>query len=197
REPTLVDAFRSFTDQAGVPLITADMSADRRSALLVQSRYRPLGTAPLGAPPTWKIPLCVTAYADDAAKKFCSLLSAASGELSLGGGSTPRVLLPNAGGSGYYRFALDDAGFDALAAYATRLPAREAIVLADSVGAGFDAGRLSLDKLTQMARALANHPDRTPALMLGYKLADIHDRVASPAARPALERLLNDIYEPR
>ena len=196
-EPALVDAFRSFTDQAGVPLIRTDVSADGRSALLVQSRYRPLGTAAPGASPAWKIPVCVTAYSDDAAKKSCSLLGGASGELFLAGGTTPKALLPNAGGAGYYRFALDDAAFDALAAYATRLPEREAAVLADSVGAAFDAGRLSLDNLTRMARVLANHPDRTAALMLGYKLADIHDRVADSVARPGLERLLNDIYEPR
>lgn len=196
-EPAIVDAFRSFTEQTGVPLVTVDMSAGGRSVSLAQSRYRPLGAAASPASPGWKIPVCISAYTNESAKKHCVLLSGATGSLSLGAGPKPQALLANAEGAGYYRFALDDAGFDALAAYAARLPAREAIVLADSTGAAFDAGRLSFNALVRMARALAGHPDRTAALMLGYRLADIHDRIADAPARPGLERLLDEIYGPR
>jgi len=195
-EPAIIDAFRSFIEQPGVPLVTIAVNSDERSALLTQSRYRPLGVG-TAASRTWNIPMCVSAYADTTARRICALLATVSAPLSLGGGPKPQALLPNAGGAGYYRFGLDGASFDALVVAAPKLPPREATVLADSVGAAFDAGSLSLDRLVRMARALAVHRDRTAALMLAYRLADIHDRVVDTPARSALERLLDTIYGPR
>lgn len=43
------------------------------------------------------------------------------------------AVMPNADGAGYYRFALDAADAAALLARGTRLPDREALVLADSI----------------------------------------------------------------
>ena len=53
--------------------------------------------------------------------------------------------MPNADGAGYYRFALDAAGWRALEANFDRLNELEALAAADSLSAAYQANRLSTD----------------------------------------------------
>jgi aminopeptidase N len=194
-EPGLIEAFRTFIDQPGVPLVTVREAGDGTLAL-EQSRYRQLGS---GAPgdALWKIPFCVQAYGAGAPAKVCTLLAERTGTLVLPPGARGVVVHPNADGAGYYRFAIDGAPLKALLTIGTTLPAREALVLADDAAAAFDAGRLGFAELYDVASVLARHPDRTAALNLGYRLEDIHDRLAPAATRPLLERALAQLYGQR
>jgi aminopeptidase N len=193
-DPKVVQAFRSFVDQAGVPLVSVK-AADGHSLTLTQSRYRPLGSAANDSE-MWQIPVCVEVISGAASSKRCTLLAERSGTLALG--ADPQgVVHPNAQGEGYYRFATDPASLHKLLQIAARLPAREALSLADSVGAAFDAGRLSFSDLLAAAQALAGQSDSDAAVLLGHKLATLHDRVATPAERPALEQRIIAIYKPQ
>jgi aminopeptidase N len=195
-EPGVIEAFESFVNQPGVPLITVSAAADG-SLELAQSRYRPLGSA-AGAPQVpWKIPFCAELYAATQSNKLCTMLTAATGTLSLPAALHGAIVHPNANGAGYYRFTVDTALWQSLLSMAARLPAREAMTLADSVGAAFDAGRLPFSGLFQAAQVLANHPDRTTALSLGYRLETLHDRMATPAERALLEHALVSLYGER
>jgi len=129
--------------------------------------------------------------------KSCTLLTERTGNLQLGADAGGAVVHPNAQGEGYYRFAVDPATFHGLLTSTPRLPAREALSFADSIGAAFDAGRLSFADLLAAAQVLANHPDRNAALHLGEKLRAIHDIIADASQRPALERKLVALYKPR
>lgn len=196
-DPGVVAAFESFVNQPGVPLIAVAHAADG-SLTLTQSRYRPLGPGARGAAPPWKIPFCAAFYPGGTPpQKLCTLLTGASGTLSVPAALRGAVVHPNAGGAGYYRFTVDDKLSQALFAMAARLPAREAITLADSTAAAFDAGRLPFAGLYKAAAALAEHPDRTTAVSLGTRLRSLHDRVATPAERVLLERALVSLYGPR
>ncbi|WP_164156266.1 M1 family metallopeptidase, partial [Sandarakinorhabdus rubra] len=140
--PRLVPALRSFTDQTGVPLVTVRDAATGIS--LSQSRYVPLGIATDRMLRRWQIPLCLS-RGDG---KACTLLSEESATVPPLVG-TAAALVPNANGAGYYRFSLDNAGWDRLIAAAAALPEREAMVTADSLWAEFAAGR------TDFARVVA------------------------------------------
>ena len=195
-DPQVVDAFRSFVEQAGVPLLTVRVAADGRSLTLAQSRYRWLGSAGSDAE-LWKIPVCVDVIGAPSASKHCTLLTGRSGTLPLPAPAGAAVIHPNAQGAGYYRFSVDPGTFHRLIEAAPRLPAREALAFADSVGAAFDAGRLSVADLLTGAGVLAAHPDRTTALLLGHKLLSLHDVLASAPERAALERRIVALYKPR
>ena len=194
-EAAIIEAFRSFIDQPGVPLVTVRAPGDGTLAL-EQSRYQPLGA---GAPGDglWKIPFCVQLYAAGVPTKACTLLTGRSGTLALPAGARDAVMHPNAGGAGYYRVAIDGAALKSLLSIAATLPPREALVLANDAGAAFDAGRLGFAELYDAASVLARHPDRTAALSLGYRLEDIHDRLANAETRPLLERALVRLYGER
>lgn len=147
-DPRILPAMQSFTDQQGVPLVT--FAADGKGGYTVtQARYARLGTQ---APATrWGIPLCVRPVSGQQA---CQLLDAASGSVAVAG-----PFVPNAGGTGYYRFELPAKDWDALIALAGKLPGGEALALDDSLFASFQAGRASPAQLIAGARQLATNPD--------------------------------------
>jgi len=149
-DPRIVPAMQSFTDQQGVPLVT--FAHDGKGGYTVsQSRYVRLGSQ---APATrWGVPLCVRR---SAGVQKCQLLNSPSGAVNLAGKGT---LIPNAGGTGYYRFELPAKDWDALIAMADRLPGGEALALDDSLYASFLAGRASPAQLIAAARNLARNKD--------------------------------------
>ncbi|HCF24207.1 MULTISPECIES: M1 family metallopeptidase [unclassified Novosphingobium] len=149
-DPRILPAMQSFTDQQGVPLVT--FAADGKGGYSVsQSRYARLGAQ---APAIrWGIPLCVRRAAS---KQQCQLLDQASGSVRVAGRG---ALIPNAGGTGYYRFELPAAEWNALIAVADKLPGGEALALDDSLFASFQAGRASPDQLIAGAVKLAANPD--------------------------------------
>ncbi len=149
-DPRILPAMQSFTDQQGVPLLTFSASGDG-SYEVVQSRYARLGAKP---PPTrWGIPLCLHRLGGETR---CQLLTDERTRLSLGGEAP---LMPNAGGTGYYRFELPAAEWDALIGRASTLPGLEGLALADSLYASFQAGRSTPRQMLEAARSLADNPD--------------------------------------
>ncbi len=147
-DPRIVAAMKGFVQQQGVPLVTVAGANGRYT--VSQSRYARLGAMP---PPTqWSVPLCMSR---GAARK-CALLGDASAPFSLPGTGP---LLPNAGGTGYYRFELPAAEWDALIGRASTLKGGEAQAVADSLRASFLAGRATPAQLISLTRKLAANPD--------------------------------------
>jgi hypothetical protein len=119
-DPRILPAMKSFTDQQGVPLVT--FTGSNGQYTVTQSRYARLGTqAPAQ---TWGVPLCVRR--GDA--RVCQLLDTVSGTVQVGGTG---ALIPNAGGTGYYRFELPKAEWDGLIAQSASLTGGEGLALAD------------------------------------------------------------------
>lgn len=151
-DPRITKAMQSFTDQQGVPLIT--VAGANGKYTVTQSRYAPIGvTAPAT---TWGVPVCMSR---GTARK-CQLLTGKSAPFTLGGsGGGSVALMPNAGGTGYYRFELPRAEWDRLIASADTLSGPEATALADSLSASFRAGRASPQQLLALAEKLSANPN--------------------------------------
>jgi aminopeptidase N len=148
-DPRILPAMQSFIDQQGVPLLTFAPAGGGRYTV-TQSRYALLGTT---APETrWGVPLCLRR----GEARQCTMVSENIGTIQVEGKGP---LVPNAGGTGYYRFELPKADWDALIAQAARLPAGEALAVADSLQASFLAGRASAGQLVALARNLSRNPD--------------------------------------
>ncbi|MFA7603595.1 MAG: M1 family metallopeptidase [Novosphingobium sp.] len=185
-DPRIVPAMQSFVDQQGVPLLTF-----RRNAAgwtVGQSRYALLGTTP---PATrWSVPMCLRR----GETRTCSLLTGDSAEVALAGTGP---LVPNAGGTGYYRFELPEADWNALIADADKLTGGEAQATADSLLASLLAGRTGAVKLAALAEKLVHHPDSyagdaaTDALgsLVGTGLLD-------DAGRRGWRRFVERLYRP-
>jgi len=190
RDPEIVAAMRTFTDQTGVPLVGVAAADGRQGLTLRQARYRPLGVR-AGPAQTWKIPVCLSRGID----RSCTLLATESGSVTVPAGSGP--LLPNAGGTGYYRYRLEGEGWDGPIARAATLSPGDALALADSVWADFAAGSGDFARVVAAARALGAHPDRLAALALARRLRMLARTVLTPDQVAGHRTLIRSIYGPR
>lgn len=185
----ILPAMQSFTDQQGVPLVT--FSPDGKGGYSVsQSRYARLGAQ---APATlWGIPLCVRRGAGE---QQCQLLDQTSGAMKAKGTG---AIVPNAGGTGYYRFELPAEDWDALIALADTLPGGEALALDDSLFASFLAGRASAAQMVAGAIRLSANPD-SYASEAGFGSLDWFDRAGmlDAAGEAGYHQLIRQAYAPR
>ncbi|EKE71088.1 M1 family metallopeptidase [Gallaecimonas xiamenensis] len=161
-------AFMSFLTQTGVPKVAIERHCqDGKAELKVtQSRYLPLGSKG-DANRTWDLPFCFEADGE----RHCQLLTEKQSTLALN--SCPSTLLPNAGGTGYYRFSLDD--WQPLFATLPTLGKAEALGVLDSFNAALSDGSLPLDSYLAQVPAIAQLKDRelatAPLGQLGFILA--------------------------
>lgn len=189
-DPRILPAMQSFTDQQGVPLVT--FAADGKGGYTVsQSRYARLGSQ--AAPIHWGIPLCVRWTGEK--DRNCQLLDQQTGALAKSGSG---ALVPNAAGTGYYRFELPAAEWDALIEAAPKLPGGEALALDDSLFASFLAGRASAARLVRGATRLAANPD-SYASEAGIGSLDWFFRAGMLDAKgqAGYRRLIRKIHAPR
>ncbi|HVR90440.1 MAG TPA: M1 family metallopeptidase [Novosphingobium sp.] len=187
-DPRIVPAMQSFTDQQGVPLVTFSGGKDGRYTV-TQSRYVRYGTT--GPQTRWGIPLCARRAED----KQCQLLTEASSTVTLPGKG---ALIPNVGGTGYYRFELPKADWDALIASAATLPSGEALALADSLRASFMAGRASAGQLAELARVMAANPDSYASSSAADGLDVLSNAgLLDDAATTAYRRFVDALFRPQ
>jgi alanyl aminopeptidase len=162
---------RSFLDRAGVPLITVDLEcppgqSQRQQAQLSirQERYRPLGSAapegfPGGGP--WRVPVCVLYPAGATQKEQCFLLAEAQHTVKLTHAQgCPAWVYPNAGDSGYYRWAVPEQALRALATEARpHLSELGRMALLEEAWGMVAAGRLGPAGYLELLDLLRNAPD--------------------------------------
>lgn len=199
--PDVVPAFRSFIDQPGVPLVSVKPACDRKGARLdlAQERYLPLGSRG-DRRQSWQIPMCLrygSGKPGEPLARQCLLLKEAGTSLALTGGGCPTVVMPNAGGAGYYRFSLDEAGWRALLAGFPALSPQEGLALADSLSAAFQAGRLPAAELLAAWRVIGAAPQATLALWPRADFIRLRDALAPASGRDRVTALMRSIYRPR
>ncbi len=153
-------AFKTYIDQPGVPLLSVSLDCTKKNdprIVVHQARYAPLGSAIDPEASQWQIPMCFSFTDDNARKSSCSLVSEKTQSISLDAEGCPTAVHPNADGSGYYRFSLDEAGWRDLIAAIPHTAASEALVLGDSLDAAFRAGGVATDIYVSGMAALVNH----------------------------------------
>ncbi len=194
--PEVVASLRSFIDQPHAPRINVRLECTGGKALLHlrQSTYAPLGSAIKGGE-KWDIPFCASGSSEGKPFKACMMMTRENETLDLGQGC-PAYVMPNAGGAGYYRFALDDAGWKALAAHANALPASEALALRDSASASLHAGAMQADNWFGMMEKLAAHPAWDVVSATAGAVAGLQGD-ALPYDDPALAAYVRKLFAPR
>jgi alanyl aminopeptidase len=195
----VVESFRSFIDQPGVPVVEAQLlcTADAGPRIeLRQRRYAPLGSTIDADAQQWQIPVCIAYDAADAPGRVCTLLTERATTLDLDRDTCPSAIHPNSNGSGYYRFTLDDAGWAGLIGRAAALEPAEALTLVDSLRAAFRAGTISARSFIDGLAALAAHPAWDVATATVEASSNILT-VLEGDDRERAETALRAIYRPR
>ncbi len=192
-------AFKSYIEQPGVPLLSVNLNcADEKNPVLevTQTRYAPLGSTIDPDEGEWHIPMCVSFTAGGEQKSTCTLLSGKEQTIKLDADSCPSQVLPNADGTGYYRFAMDDAGWQGLIEGAADLPPAEALVVADSLDAALRADAISAKAYVSGMANLIDHDTWDVASAAMSNLEAITMVVGASKLEP-LESSFRAIVHPR
>lgn len=195
----LIPAFKSFIEQPGVPMVSASVNCDDgQNAILEvsQSRYAPLGSTIDPSSGEWEIPVCVSYDDNGTQKSTCAMLNERSKSIKLDSNTCPSGLHPNADGAGYYRFSLDESWWNGLIADVPDLPPADALVLADSMGAAFNAGKLPGKTYVTGLAALINHETWDVVAAAMSQLEQLTNMVEAGQLK-ALEQAFRDMVQPR
>ena len=107
-------------------------------------------------------------------------------------------LIPNVGGTGYYRFELPTAEWDKLIAAAPSLSGGEAQAFSDSLYASFRAGRANAAQLLAGAERLARNPDSYASKAGMDNLQGLFDiGLLGDTGEAGYRRLAAQIYAPQ
>ncbi|WP_421836243.1 M1 family metallopeptidase [Novosphingobium sp.] len=187
-DPRILPAMQSFTDQQGVPLVTLER-AGPQSWKVTQSRYVRYGMK--GPVTKWGIPLCLR----QGDIRQCSLMTDTTTTVTI---KSAGPIMPNAGGTGYYRFELPAKDWDALIAATPSLSGGEALAVEDSLNASFYAGRVTADQLIAGSRALAANPDSyASGDATGLLQAMAARGVIAESAKPKFRAFVDGLYAPQ
>ncbi|SDK65255.1 M1 family metallopeptidase [Microbulbifer yueqingensis] len=193
--PELTDTFRSFVEQKGVPVLTVNLeceTAGKPQVTISQDRYRPLGSPIQQSGQRWTIPLCLRT---DRGRQ-CLMLAENQQTVPLEGDQCPNWLLPNADGSGYYRWNFAGDQWQPLVEHFADLTATEQLSVIDSAFAAFEAGELPVATLLGVVRASAAAERRQVITAALGNLAEYRRSMLPEKALPDFSRFLRELYQP-
>ena len=148
----------SFLDQAGVPLVSAELLPGNK-VKLSQTRFLAAGVKP-PKPQAWRIPVALRYPVGESTRVQRVMLGATDQVAVLESRQTPAWVYPNADAAGYYRWSVPAPMLDKLAANASRaLNVRERVGFLGEVQALLAAGRLPGDAALKTLSAFASDDD--------------------------------------
>jgi alanyl aminopeptidase len=196
RNPAVAPAFRSFLDQPGLPLVTAELVCDGAGPRLLLSQRRFLQAGSAGSPKeSWRIPVCART-GDPGATTTCTILAEPSGTLPLPGACPARVLA-NAG-EGYYRVLYKGSLLGKVLADGGRhlSPAERVATLSD-VGALARGLDVPMAAALALVPAFANDPDRNVLGVVQGIAATPADLLVTNEMRPRYASFVRDVFGAR
>lgn len=143
----VVESFKTFIFQPGVPFLEVNVSCQDNSdgrVTISQSRYAPLGST-IDANQTWQVPFAMRVASRAGDVTHTALLTDKATDIAVSG--CPSFVMPNAGGAGYWRFTTSDDNWKALTENFDKLTGGEQMMFADSLVAGFNAGKVSAEAM--------------------------------------------------
>ncbi|MFL5274612.1 MAG: M1 family metallopeptidase [Anaeromyxobacteraceae bacterium] len=191
REPVdeLADA---WIGQPGFPLV--QVRREGRTLRLAQRRFFSEPGAASGE--TWPVPLVVRYEDAGGVREARHLLRGAAGELVLPGDGEVRWATANAGSTGFYRVAYDEASLAALSSNVARLAPAERIGLLADEWALVRAGLRDVGLFLDLAGSFGGETDYAVVDELVGRLAAIEVRLLAPDVRARFQAFVARLLGP-
>jgi alanyl aminopeptidase len=192
-------AFSSFLDQAGAPVVRAELRCDAGqppTVALGQHRYVMPGSPPPPEGTPWRMPVCLAFDRGGARGETCTELTSAHAELALDSKACPAWVFANAGGRGYYRTSQPEAAIVALRDRGWKLltPAERMVVFGD-VTAFAATGEIDIGiEMSFVPKLLAEH--HRFAVAEAARTAAEARRLISPDKLPRLDAWIRTTFGP-
>ncbi|MBV1906279.1 MAG: M1 family metallopeptidase, partial [Pseudomonadales bacterium] len=183
------NAFSSFINKRGVPLVSTTLSCDEGRAVLTvnQERYLPLGST-AKREQTWILPFCYAMEVDDQLSTNCKLLEKPQEQIFLK--TCPNWMIPNAKGMGYYRWSLDPDSLIKLTHAFDKLSEDEQLSYADSLGASLAAGKMDFSTYMQAIPAMIRSNNQAVVTSPIALWTWIHEKLNADAKRISANHIL-------
>jgi alanyl aminopeptidase len=187
----LRDAFKTFTEQPGIPKLAVSLVCDGAPRVRVtQSRFLPKGSAAVAAS-TWRVP--VTLRTPGGTRQL--LLREQSGEVLLPDAQCPDWVEANVAGAGYYR-PVYAAGQLAKLLGRADADVRELLANLDDAQALTESGDLAVSEALSLALQAASHP-RREVLEAALDVIGGVERLLEPEERRAYATVWQRAYGPQ
>jgi cytosol alanyl aminopeptidase len=189
----------SFVDQVGTPLVTFELACGKGQPprlLLAQERYVPTGSQ-ASADQTWQLPLCVGLGTGRKIERRCTLLTEQTASWAPEGlAACPAFVLPNLGGTGYYRSALKGDLLPRLLGAMDRLPLPDRLGVIGDVDALVAAGKVEVGTALAFVPRYAAHQDRNLVGATAGITARLRETIP-PELRPNYARFVRKMFGAR
>ena len=187
----IISSFNSFLYQSGVPDIKISLrcASGKSHVKLSQRRYVPLGIKE-SQPQQWQIPFC---YLTDKQRQ-CEWIKQAKQTLSLD--YCPQYFMPNTDGAGYYRWNLDNTGWQSLLANIDKLNVDEQLSLIDNVNAAYRTGNLSAEFLLSAFKKAAKSQYEDVVAAPVAELQALRHKLLDQQTTAAYQRYITELYGP-
>jgi alanyl aminopeptidase len=204
-QPEAGAAMRTFLDQTGVPVISADLvcePGEPPAVELAQEWFLPAGSTGSSTDRTWSVPVCIKhghSRGPAGVREQCMLLTEEADTMVLTGTRRcPDWLLANAGASGYYRAVYDMEMQARLFGPARRhLSVAERVKLASDIQGMIRAGNLELGEALALVPALLADPSDHVALSAVDLVAGMRAHLVPAAQTENYRRFVRDAFGPR
>jgi alanyl aminopeptidase len=204
-QPELGAAMRTFLDQAGLPVISADLvcePGEPPSVELAQERYLPAGSAGSTTDRTWSVPVCIKhgqSRGPGNVREQCMLLTEEADTMVLTGTRRcPDWLVANAGARGYYRSAYGvDMHARLLGPARRHLSGPERVKLASDILAMIRSGNMETGEALALVPDLMRDPSDHVALLAVELVAGARAHLVPAAVLENYRRFVRDAFGPR
>lgn len=204
-QPEVDAAMHTFLDQAGVPVISADLvcePGEPPSIELAQERYLPAGSAGSTTDRTWHVPVCVKygqSRGPAGVREQCMLLTEEADTMVLAGTRRcPDWILANAGAAGYYRSAYAIETQSLLLGPARRhLSVPERVKLARDIHGSIRSGHMEMGEALAMVPVLLADPSDHVVIAAVALVAGMRAHLVPAALRPNHERFVRQRFGAR
>lgn len=192
-KPEIVPAFETFLNQPGVPLVRIKTTCSDRD-LIVELAQSPFGAAAASDKRQWSIPVCMR----DVAKgryRACTMLSQAVARTTAQG-QCGATLVPNADGTGYYRFTMAGADWQKLATDAARLSHGEQLALLHSLRAAFRGGEADAKTYLAALKTVGTGATWDTVQLAGTFLHELRSELLAKGDLPHFEQTMRSWFAP-
>jgi aminopeptidase N len=190
-------AFSSYIEQPGLPVIHSEFqcTGDGVKLKASQQRYLPVGSEG-DKVQTWVVPVCVSTMNTGQTSSQCFLLKDQSQTVALNVERCPDSLLPNYGGTSYYRWSLPATQWQSLLGSFDQLGISEQISVANSLSAALNDGTMSLQDYLKAVPAITRSQSWRVAIAPRTDVYKIKEFLADPTEQQALENKLQQWIRP-
>jgi alanyl aminopeptidase len=193
----LAPAWKSFLDQAGVPLLTVGLSCSGKPSLTVsQTRYLPIGSKG-PATENWQLPFCVSWPAGGKVEHRCTMIGGNATTVPLPTAQCPDWVLANADAVGYYRVSYAGDLLSRLMSNQKSLSLPELLGVLDDVDALVGNGTMPLGDALALVPQLANDARREIVQHAVGLAAGIRDHLVPESLQPNYGRFVRKHFGER